>query len=524
MTIGAAAALSALMILAAPVEARARDETPEAAMSRAYEHLEAGRLDEAEAAFRGLSGVDPVGRRARMERAYLELRRRRWPEAVALLGSLLDEDRSDARLRMELGYARLALGDRPAAADEFALAAREPGEYQERALAEVAALAVEEGAEASEARLDALLNEGYEDLRRRKSSSAREKFQTALLVDPGQTEVSKQLGYMSLEDGDPKEAATRFAGVRLLEPRDYVTHLELGYIYDSLHDEAAAEKAFAKALPSPDPAVRALAQRALDAIRAPSDPLYLDIDAAAYDASRFKNRIYSLDAQAGWKPNPEGPVSVYLGARWSQDTRSKAAAEIYSDDAVSVAPGIRIQPRGSPLSLSAEWGVTVNLLRTPEHPSKTETNGRVVLGGYRYRPIYRRFFADASLQAGYYSRFNDNFIGSLRLRAGVKAWDNQQSQLTFYAPVEGIKDSKRDFYNNLVEAGGGVELQPWMRLNLRIRAEALRGFYSGVEGRDPNPYPRKYDEVRIFLVYSAHFTRRPAPDDFEPTRRKRLLW
>lgn len=524
MKIRAAAALSVLILMAAPVRARAQEETRDAALARAYEHLEAGRLDEADAAFRGLSGTGPLGRTARMERAYLELRRRRWPEAVALLGSLLDENPSDARMRMELGYARLALGDRAAAADEFALAAREPGELQERARSEAVALSEGESAEAAAERLDALLNEGYDDLRRRKNSSARDKFQTALLADPGKTEVSRQLGYMSLEDGDAKAAAKRFAGVRLLEPQDYVTALELGYIYDSLHDEAAAEKAFAAALPSPDPRVRDAARRSLEAIRAPSAPLFLDIDASAYNASRFKNRIYAIETRAGWKPNPEGPLAVYLGGRWSQDTRSKATSEIFSDDSYSIAPGLRLQPRGSPLSLTAEWGVTVNLLRTEERPEKMGTDGRVVLSGYRYWPLWWGLFADAATQAGYYSRFNDNFIGNLRLRAGYKLWDNQHSQFSVYAPVEGIKDKNNEFYNNLVEAGGGVEFQPWTRLNLTLRAEALRGFYSGVEGRDPNPYPKKYDEVRVFLVYSAHFTRRPDPDDFEPTRRKRLLW
>ncbi len=495
-------------------------------MERAYAKLQEERLDKADVLFRSIPRSDPNDRTARMERAYLELRRRRWPEAVTMLGELLDEDRADARLRMELAYARLAQGDRTAAADEFALAAREPGEFQERARAEVKALAEGESQAAAQERMDVLINEGYEDLRRRDNDAARAKFQTALLSDPGKTEIVKQLAYMNLEEGKTADAATGFAGASMLEPKDFVTALELGYVYDSLHDEAAAEKAFAAALPSPDPVVRAAAQRSLDAIRAPSDPLYLDVDGAFYNASRFNNRIVAVDASAGWKPDPEGPLAVYLAGRWAQDSRSRAGpdSEIFSDDAVSVAPGIRLQPRGFPLSLSAEYGITYNLLRTPEHQGYSEYDGRVVLNGYRYWPIYRRFFVDAGLQAGFYTRYGDNFIGTLRLRAGIKAWDNQITQLTLYAPLDLMKDSKRDYYNNALEAGGGLELQPWTRLNFKLRVEAVRGWYSGVEGQDPNPYGKRYDEVRVMLLYSAHFTRRPEPDEFKPTRRRRFLW
>lgn len=481
---------------ASALPARAQRETPAAAVDAAY---------------------------ARRERAYAHLRKKEWKEAIALLGELLDGSPSDARLRMELGYAREALGDRAAAADEFALAAKEPGEFQEQARAALAGLAAGPTPEAGG---DALSNQGYERLRKDDPAAAREKFTMALRSDPGRTLIAKQLGYMSLAEGDGAGAAARLEGVRRLEPRDYQTALELGYIYDSLHDEAAAERSFAAALPSPDPGVQAAARRALAGYRGRTDPLYLDIEAAAWSASRFPNKIFSLDARAGWKPDPYGPLSVYFAVRGAQDSRSRGgtAPEVYSDDAVSFAPGIRLQPVGWNASLSADWGLTVNLLRTPEHPSRTQTDGRAVLTDYRYWRGPRGLFADAGLNLGWYSRFRDNVIGTLRLRGGLRFHPGRWTALTVYAPVNAHKDSNRDFFNNLVEAGVGVELQPSTLFNLNLRAEALRGAYTGIEGRDPNPYPKRYDEFRLTLVYSAHFSRRPEADEFVPTRRRRFAW
>lgn len=466
-----------------------------------------------------------AGRWERLDSVYGHLREKRWEEAVVLLGVLLDETPADARLRLQLGYARLELGDRAAAADEFALAAREPGELQEQARSALRSLQ-EDPPEAAGIRRDALLNQGYEDLRRDDAAAAREKFLMALRADPGRTLIAKQLGYMSAADGDAAEAAARFEGVRLLEPRDHLTALELGYLYDSLHDEAAAERSFAAAVQSPDPRIRAAARKALDGIRARSDPHYLDVEAAAVSSSRFANKILSLDAKAGWKPAPAGPLSVYAAIRGARDTRSRSGEvpEIYSDDAVSFAPGLRLQPKGWNTSLSAEWGLTVNLLRTAERPERTQTDGRVVLSDYRYWPGPRRLFADAGLNVGWYGRYRDNVIGTLRARAGLRLRAGPRSQLTLYAPAYVHKDSNRDFYNNVVEAGAGVEFQPLTTLNFNVRAEYLRGWYAGIEGRDPNPYGPRYDEFRVTAAYYAHFSRRPDPSRFEPTRRRRLVW
>ena len=495
-------------------------------MNKAYGLLKAERPESAAAAFEEILKTEPSNRQAELELVYIRIRLKRWKEAVVLLDTLLEDDPSDMRLRMERGYARLALGERAAAADEFALVARETGQFQAQAKEALKSLSADATPEGRAARCDALLNEGYDLLRRGEKAAARDKFRQALIEAPGRTEILKQLGYMSLADGDMVDAVKDLEGARLLAPFDYETALELGYIYDGLHDEAGAEKSFAAALPSDDPKIRAAAAASLSNIRGKKDPLYFDVYASPYDSTRFSDAIAYFEASAGYKPNPAGSFSFYLGTRYTQDSRSRSGAvpEIYSDNYASLEPGIRFQPAGFNANLTAEWGLSFNLLRSADHPDATEFDGRVVLADYHYWEGPRRLFADAGGSAGFYSRYRDNVIGYLQLRGGDKVWDDHSSQLSLYAPMNVYTDTNHDFYNNAVEIGAGLEFQPWTRVNLKLRAEYLHGTYMGISGRDPNPYGPHYDDVRLMLIYSGHFTRHPSPAEFQPTRAQEFRW
>ena len=481
-------------------------------MSQAYDLLKAGRTEEADQVLQRILRADPENRSARTELVYIRVRQKRWQETIALLDSLLEEDPSDARLRMERGYARQALGERTAAADEFGLVAREPGEFQAQAQDALKNLSVETSSEAVSARGDA--------------PAAREKFRAALMDEPGKTEIAKQLGYMSVADGNLADAVKEFEGAHHLAPLDYETALELGYLYDSLHDEAGAEKSFAAALPSPDPRIHDAAQSALVNIRGRTGRLYADVYASPYYSSRFADKIAYVEASVGYKPDRDGAFSFYLGSRYTQDSLSHSGAvpEIYSDNYASFEPGIRYQPKGFNANLTAEWGLSINLLSSADHPDATEFNGRVVLADYHYWEGPHRLFADAGGSAGYYSRYRNNGIGYLQLRGGVKAWDDGSSQASLYSPMNVFKDTNRDFFNNLVEIGAGIEVQPSTKVNLKMRAEYLRGTYMGIQGRDANPYGPHYNDMRVMLIYSGHFTKQPSSDGFEPTRKRGFVW
>lgn len=477
----------------------------------------------------------PLGdRRQRLELAYQELRRQGWKEAVRLLGSVIDEEPDNMRLRMERGYAHYAAGDVGAARDDFSAVAARGGELAPQAREALQAVEAASTEEALASRRDGILDQGYKALNKGESRKARERFAAALSADPTRVDLHKQLGYMSIAEGDMAAAARSLESARRLQPRDYTTSLELGYVYAGMNRRAGAEKAFRFALESPDPEIRRKAEAGLISMGAGAECPYLDVYASPFYEARFRNRILLAEASLGCRPSSHLPVSAYFVGRFQRDTLTTTGEtfEIYNDNVFSFGPGLRVQPRGMNASLTAEWNQDVNITRGAEHPRRTESNGRVVLANYRYwerllgvRPL----FLDLGGSVGWYGRYRDNVIAYGQGRAGVKVWERFPLRANLYAPVNVSRDTNRDYYNNAVEFGAGAELQLLGGVSLRLRAEALRGVYMGIEGRDPNPYGARYDDFRLVLLYYGHFARRPkkAPawnDDPRPPRRPEFKW
>lgn len=481
-------------------------------------------------------GPEPLGpRAARLERAYAALSREEWKEGVRLLGTVIDEEPGNQRLRLERGYALFAAGQMGPAGDEFSSVAGRGGEFAAQAAEALKAVEAEGSDAALAARRDGILDQGYEALAKGRREEARRRFLAALEADPTRIDVHKQLGYMSIHEGDMPGAANSLESARRMNPLDHTTALELGYVYAGMNRRAGAEKNFRFALASPDPEVRRKAEAGLVSMGAGAECPYLDVYAGPFSEARFGNRILVTEAALGCRPSSHVPLSAYLAARYQRDTRSRVTGEspeIYNDNVFSFGPGLRLQPRGFNASLVAEWDADVNIVRSPEHPRRTESNGRVLLADYAYgEGLFglRALFVDLGGSLGWYGRYRDNVIGYAQARLGVKALELFPARLNLYAPVSAAKDTNRDFFNNLVEFGGGAELQLLGGLNLRLRAEALRGVYMGIEGRDPNPYARVYDDFRVSLVYFGHFARPPRKDrawndDPRPGPPKRFRW
>jgi Tfp pilus assembly protein PilF len=478
----------------------------------------------------------PLGDKdARLERAYAALARKDWKEGVRLLGSVIDEEPENERLRMERGYALYADGQLVAARDEFASVVNRGGEFAAQAGEAIKSVDAESTDAALASRRDGILDEGYKALEQGRKGEAQERFNAALSADPTRVDLHKQLGYMAISDGDMAGAAASLESARRLQPQDYMTALELGYVYAGMNRRAGAEKNFRYALGSPDPEVRRKAENGLISMGAGAECPYLDVNASPFSEARFGNRILLADAVLGCRPSARIPVSAYFAGRFQRDTRTRVGGEtpeIYNDNVFSFGPGLRLQPNGMNASLEVEWDSDVNLTRGGEHAGRTESNGRAVLADYAYwEGLFgvRRAFLDLGGSVGWYGRYRDNVIGYAQARTGMKAWERFPLRVNVYAPVYVAKDTNRDFFNNLAEAGGGVEVQLLGGVNLRLRAEALRGFYMGIEGRDPNPYGRVYNDFRLTLIYFGHFSRPPQKDpawtdDPRPARKPPFRW
>jgi hypothetical protein len=244
--------------------------------------------------------------------------------------------------------------------------------------------------------------------------------------------------------------------------------------------------------------------------------VFASIYAAPFYQSRFSNQINVFDAKLGLRPHPY--VEPYIGLRFSRDTRSKTGTlpEIYSDNSAVVAAGIQTPIPALGASIYAEAGTAVSLLSTP-------TRGRAV-PDYRAGVNWFRSWGTTMAQSveenmsgfsltgsgytdvSFYSRYNRNVIGYVQLREGVNFPTARVLPIQLLAAVNVVKDSNRDFYNNIVEVGPALRVAPSAKMSaVQFEVQYVRGFYTF---HDPaNPYGSRYHDIRFSIIWSNLFTK-----------------
>lgn len=228
---------------------------------------------------------------------------------------------------------------------------------------------------------------------------------------------------------------------------------------------------------------------------------YVDLYAAPLYSARFRDAIVAAQAQLHRPFAGAARASLYVDAAITKDSRSTGGnlPAIFSDNAALLGLGFAIQPGRGWVVLRAEANLAVNLVRSVDHPDRTEPDYRVLVATFRrWESPARPAFLEMYGSAGYYSRYRDNGIGYFQLRGGHRF--TRGTPLYGYLRLNLAADVNHDFYNNAAELGPGVEWRAGGPLNLSARAEYLRGVYFGVTGRDPNPYGPSYDDFRVVLV------------------------
>lgn len=371
------------------------------------------------------------------------------------------------------------------------------------------------------AQRDSLLNHGFELLRKGDRVGALQQFKAAEAIDPGNLLALKQVGYLELENGNLKAAAASFEAARTIAPGDSSLALQLGYIYDRLGQKAQAEQAFRRALDSSDAQVQVKATAAIKTVRLDSRPWYFDLYGSPLYDSRFDNGIAMFQARLAWRPARKVPVALYLGGQVIRDTSSEGGTLpiIFSDDVGLLGLGVEIQPRRSHFNLRTEANVAIPLLNGGTYTYDARADYRA-MGSYYNRfegrlwgPVGlltfghsrgERLFNDLNASVGFYSRYDRNGIAYLEDREGLRIGSLGRSDIFAYLKYDVVKDSNRDFYNNLAEGGPGVEFRPDRKVNLGLRVDYLRGSYFGI-AREPNPYGPNYNDFRVMLTFGKRF-------------------
>lgn len=376
---------------------------------------------------------------------------------------------------------------------------------------------------ADPANAHARLDLAYTLLTTGQDAAAIEAFRQAIQLDPHNVQVRAQLGYLYLHQERLRDALREFLEVEKLDPNNYQIKTQLAYLYDQLGDKEQARALFAEAARSTDPEIKAKAERALQNLAPASSPkagtFVSEVYAAPFYQQRFGNFIAPLILRNGVVIEPTHGVEAYTSVRFTRDTRSTAgsAPQIYSDNFLVTGVGVRARPFKNNLTVYGEAGIATNLLRS--RLSTVRARGDFRAGVYYAKAwgepsesagptMPMQLIGDAYVDVSYYSRFRHNVIGYAQAREGLRFFQWDKTSLDAYGRVGVVKDTGRDFFNNLGEGGAGLRLTPWRPLGVSISAEYVRGFYFGMaRPGEPNPFGKSYNDFRVMMTVGKYYAK-----------------
>ena len=351
------------------------------------------------------------------------------------------------------------------------------------------------------------------------SASARK---AVLEVARAQAAQYKAAGFRRKDAGDIHGAIAEFERVLSVDPTDYNAMLQIGYWYFDTHEYKQSDKWFRMAALSPNPGEASTAKKALANLTPLLRPYFFNTYMNPFYDSRFGDFILYGQTKIGLKLGHSAwRVEPYLSLRVGVDTRTTGGAlpRIFSDDAIIPAVGVQIHPFTPYVNVFAEAGTAVSILsQPPADRGRAQPDYR---GGVAYfrgwgtnllsdqtKPhgfLIKSGFREVYFDTEYYSRFGKDVIGYLQYREGFSTPSLGPFRTQVFAFGNLAKDSRSDYYNNVVELGPGLRTAlrryPW----LSLYAEFAHGVYLTEGHRARNSGAPNFNDVRVFFVYQKYF-------------------
>ncbi len=353
---------------------------------------------------------------------------------------------------------------------------------------------------------------GYITLSLGRSLDAVMHFEEGLARDETNNDVRRQLGYLYAELGRTAQARQVF--VRLREagqaiPRDLVA---IGNLSATLGDRPTAEQSFREAISTNDAEVvtdaraglRNLAQTGVGA------GLFAELYLAPFYQERFDNTVAIGFARAGVRGGGWLQPSVYGSLRATRDSRSTGGQQpvLFNDNTLIPAIGVRVHPGQRGLVLYAEAGMAYQLV-----DGEGDRWARDLRAGMNYTFAREhalrttgnspRLVTELSGDATFYERFDENVIAFGQWRESLRFGAANRPMFDVYARAWGAMDSRGEFFNRVVEGGGGVALHlPLGGMRASIYLDALRGRYLQAPS-EASGLPRSYNDFRVTVVTGA---------------------
>ena len=298
---------------------------------------------------------------------------------------------------------------------------------------------------------------------------------------------NKLLGEQSLDKGFLNDALKYLHAAHESDPMDFEVMLKLGWAYNILKDDREAVRWFSIARSSPDAGTASEASRAYGNLIPSLRRLRTTVWMFPTVSTRWRDTF--VYAQAKTELHWAFPVRPYVSLRLIGDTRG----------------AVRMGANISPQNLSERSGILGVGLATPVYRGLMtwfeagEALGKNAAPDYRGGVSYanalrgpHRLFAETTDDGVFISRFGNDSLLYSQNRTGRSFGENLQLYWNWNATV----DAKGEYWANTVETGPGIRF----RINpLQFTVNFLRGAYLVNQS---NPYRPNFNDIRIGVWYA----------------------
>lgn len=479
--------------------------------------------------------IDPDAREAYIKLGYLELDQKR-PDLAQQYFLKAFSIKPDSRLAVQLGYLLAQKKDREQALFFFNYGVAHGNDTLKQqslqALAYLEQANVEPPAPAPATLLatpaplspeEQLWAQFYEN----KSSHpelAQRIINSLLRQNPNDLRTLKEAAYLAMAQHQTDYAIRLWKQAYFLE-RNPEYALSIAYLYDGMGNKPKAFRFFDKASQTTNPAMRQKAELAMTNMGGTRfqflpKPYFAEVYTAPFYFSRFDLGVLPSIMRAGVTLEEKHRTEPYVTYRRTKDNRSgtlegliiqNSISQIFEDNVAIYAVGLRsyLWPN-IPLQSFIEFGAAQDLVYR-ERPSweRDVRGGLVYYNAWGAAPTWTekltfpwKWVSTLYADTIYYSRYDNNIIGTAWFRPGMRVATYQSASLDLYLANYLTLDKNHEFYNNAYTLGPGIAFRPSNRLNVVFRLEALQGYYIPVNSPTPNPYRSRYwNNLAMMEVY-----------------------
>lgn len=345
-----------------------------------------------------------------------------------------------------------------------------------------------------------------------------------LAMHPHDLRTLKEAAYFATAQKDsPTAIALWLRAYNLQQNAEYA--LSIAYLYDGMDNKIKAYHYFSLAAKTADAELKLKAEMAKTALGGTQfkilpKPYFIEFYGAPFYFSRFDLAVLPTISRAGVTLEEKHHTDAYLSWRRTKDDRSGGArgfiiensiSQIFEDNVAIYAAGLRTYPWPKiPLQTFIEVGQAEDLVYRDRTKWRSDVRGGLVyFNAWGEQPTWTanvslplKWRATLYADTIYYSRYDDNVIGTAWFRPGLRLATWHSASLDAYVANYLILDKNHEFYNNIYSVGPGIAFQPTNRINLVLRLESLQGYYIKVNSPSPNPYrSRYYNNIAMVETY-----------------------